>query len=120
MLKKDFYSSFGPSNSTSSPTRSNKSTNSMPHSSSNSSSNITISHLSLSQQQCNITDEFYKACVCGDFESAMVFIKMGVNLNVRFQNGQNLLHIACAKNFYGLAQLLIKFGCNEFLKVIYD
>jgi ankyrin repeat protein len=67
-------------------------------------------------QTCNITDEFYKACVCGDFESAMAFIKMGVNLNVRFQNGQNLLHIACAKNFYGLAQLLIKFGCNEFLK----
>jgi ankyrin repeat protein len=66
--------------------------------------------------QNNFTEEFYKACLTGDFESALNFLKMGVNLNFRFENGKNLLHVACAKNFYGLVQLLIKFGCNEFLK----
>ena len=66
--------------------------------------------------QNNFTEEFYKACLNGDFESALNFLKMGVNLNFRFENGKNLLHVACAKNFYGLVQLLIKFGCNEFLK----
>ena len=45
-----------------------------------------------SQQQC-ITDEFYKACVCGDFESAMAFIKMGVNLNVRYLIDKRLCKI---------------------------
>ncbi|RNA26992.1 ankyrin repeat [Brachionus plicatilis] len=62
------------------------------------------------------TNEFYHACVNGDFELAVCLLKMGVNLNVKFEHGQNLLHIACMKNFYGLVQLLIKFGCNEFLK----
>ena len=66
--------------------------------------------------QNNFTEEFYRACLNGDFESALNFLKMGVNLNFRFENGKNLLHVACAKNFYGLVQLLIKFGCNEFLK----
>ena len=61
-------------------------------------------------------DEFYQACVTGDFELASSMLKMGVNLNGRFEHGQNLLHIACIKNIYGLVQLLIKFGCNEFLK----
>lgn len=62
------------------------------------------------------TNEFYQACINGDFELAVCLLKMGVNLNVKFEHGQNLLHIACMKNFYGLVQLLIKFGCNEFLK----
>ncbi|CAF0704532.1 unnamed protein product [Brachionus calyciflorus] len=62
------------------------------------------------------TNEFYQACINGDFELAVCLLKMGVNLNVKFEHGQNLLHIACTKNFYGLVQLLIKFGCNEFLK----
>lgn len=62
------------------------------------------------------TNEFYHACINGDFELAVCLLKMGVNLNVKFEHGQNLLHIACMKNFYGLVQLLIKFGCNEFLK----
>lgn len=61
-------------------------------------------------------NEFYHACVNGDFELALCMLKMGVNLNVKFENGQNLLHIACMKNFYGLVHLLIKFGCNEYLK----
>ena len=77
-----------------------------------STSDIVIS----SSYQHNFTDEFYKACLNGDFEAAVNFLKMGVNLNFRFENGKNLLHVACAKNFYGLVQLLIKFGCNEFLK----
>lgn len=64
----------------------------------------------------NYTDEFHQACFKGDFESASLLLRMGVNLNVRFEHGQNLLHIACIKNFYGLVQLLIKFGCNEFIK----
>ena len=113
MLKKD-YSSFSYSNNNNS--NNNNSNNVSPGSSSSSSTSINSNSIINTLQTCNITDEFYKACVCGDFESAMAFIKMGVNLNVRFQNGQNLLHIACAKNFYGLAHLLIKFGCNEFLK----
>lgn len=70
----------------------------------------------LKYQQNNYTNEFYQACLNGDFESAVIFLKMGVNLNMRFENGQNLLHVACAKNFYGLVKLLIKFGCNEFLR----
>ena len=64
----------------------------------------------------NYTDEIHQACFKGDFESASLLLRMGVNLNVRFEHGQNLLHIACIKNFYGLVQLLIKFGCNEFIK----
>ena len=71
--------------------------------------------MSTSTEQ-NYTDEFYKACFKGDFESASLMLRMGVNLNMRFEHGQNLLHIACNKNFYGLVQLLIKFGCNEFIK----
>ncbi len=64
----------------------------------------------------NYTEEFHQACFKGDFESASLLLRMGVNLNVRFEFGQNLLHIACIQNFYGLVQLLIKFGCNEFIK----
>jgi ankyrin repeat protein len=67
-------------------------------------------------QQQSYTEEFYQACVNGDFELALCLLKMGVNLNVRFEHGRNLLHIACMKNFYGLVQLLIKFGCNEFMR----
>ena len=74
---------------------------------------ITQLHLPTSQ---NYTQEFYQACIDGDFELALCLLKMGVNLNMKFENGQNLLHIACMKNFYGLVQILIKFGCNEFMR----
>lgn len=63
--------------------------------------------------------EFYRACFNGDFESASMMLKMGVNLNKRFDHGRTLLHIACIKNFYGLVKLLIKFGCNEYIKDSY-
>lgn len=52
----------------------------------------------------------------GDFESASQLMRFGVNLNFKFENGQSMLHIACAKNFYGLVSLLMKFGCNEFMR----
>jgi ankyrin repeat protein len=66
--------------------------------------------------QYSYTQEFYEACMNGDFELAVCYLKLGVNLNVRYEHGQNLLHIACMKNFYGMVQLLMKFGCNEFLR----
>jgi ankyrin repeat protein len=66
--------------------------------------------------ETNYTNEFHQACFKGDLESASNFLKLGVNLNVKFENGKNLLHIACSNNFYGLVSLLMKFGMNEFVR----
>jgi hypothetical protein len=62
--------------------------------------------------------EFYRACFNGDFESASNLLKLGINLNKRFDHSRTLIHIACIRNFYGLVKLLIKFGCNEYIKGI--
>ena len=64
--------------------------------------------------------EFYRACFNGDFESASILLKLGINLNKRFDHARTLIHIACIRNFYGLVKLLIKFGCNEYIKDSYS
>ena len=64
--------------------------------------------------------EFYRACFNGDFESASILLKLGINLNKRFDHSRTLIHIACIRNFYGLVKLLIKFGCNEYIKDTYS
>lgn len=52
--------------------------------------------------QKHYADVFYHACVNGDFELAASMLRCGVNLSVKFENGESLLHIACAKSFYGI------------------
>lgn len=54
-----------------------------------------------SANQKHYAQVFYQACVNGDFELAASMLRCGVNLNVKFENGESLLHIACAKSFYG-------------------
>ena len=51
--------------------------------------------------QKHYAELFYQACVNGDFELAASMLRCGVNLSVKFENGASLLHIACAKSFYG-------------------
>ena len=57
---------------------------------------------SAAANQKHYADVFYQACNNGDFELAASMLRCGVNLSVKFENGESLLHIACAKSFYGL------------------